>query len=93
MASVKKITTKQLESYVKEQVHLTLKEYDRGDVEWQQSINTDQLVKNSDQLLDVLRGVIKNAAGKSQGANLIKNVNDTLNGFVTKVVAASKTIK
>ena len=90
---MKKITVSQLKEFIRESVHIAMEDFDRGDIALHQSAQTDQLVKNTDQLLDILRGIIKNAARKEQGQELVKNINSSLNGFVTKVSAASKTLR
>lgn len=88
-----KMNKKELEKLIKESVEETLESFDRGDIALRKSVQTDQLLKDTDQLLDILRGIVKQSAAKEGGDKLLQNINTSLSGFVTKVVAASKTVK
>lgn len=72
-----------------------LQEWDRGDIELQQSSNADQLVRQADQHLDALKALAKTLYKKQDPASMqiLKAMNTSLAGFVQKVTAAVRSGK
>lgn len=95
----KKVTidTDQLFDLVKESVRNSLKESDsmlkkedRGDEDLRVTANAERALKEVDQLIETLKGIVKIAFSKKggAGAQLVQNVHVSLKPFLSKVLKA-----
>lgn len=75
---------------IRESVASALTEWDEGDVALQQGMKADQVMKQTDVLLDSLKALTKALYRKQDPASvkMLQAINMSLEGFVQKVTSA-----